>query len=54
MWEGIGDSRQGYGTNALDSFINMFADDAEILREVKHYEDCNNVHRDLEKAPKSL
>ena len=34
----------------IDSYMNFFADDAKLLRKVKHSEDCEVLQKDLEKV----
>ena len=33
----------------VDSYMNMFADDAKIMRKVRNLEDCNKLQEDLDK-----
>ena len=33
----------------INSYMNMFADDAKIMRKVKNLEDCNKLQEDLDK-----
>ncbi len=36
-------------TEGVASYMNMFSDDAKILRKVTKEEDCNALNQDLEK-----
>ena len=33
----------------INSYMNMFADDAKIMRKVKNLEDCNILQEDLDR-----
>ena len=33
----------------LQIYLNLFADDAKIMRRVRKMEDCNNLQEDLDK-----
>ena len=36
-------------TVGISSYMNMFADDAKIMRRVKNIEDCNKLREDIDK-----
>ena len=37
-------------TEGVSSYMSMFADDAKLLKRVRHKEDCEDLQRDLDRV----